>query len=86
MKHLISLAPLQGPLPIPHFLGWPDYTDKNTYDIIVPEDFKLSEGDTIVGIGSERVVKTIVERRPAKGDWSKQKIHKSPHFIRLGAI
>lgn len=86
MKHKISVAPLVGPLPIPHFLGWPDYTGKTIYDIIVPENIQLAEGDIIEGLGSHRVVKTIVERRPAKGDWSKQAVHKNPHFVRLKAL
>lgn len=83
MTHEILLAPLVGTLPIPHFLGWPDYTPKGTYDVIVPEDLSLAEGDTIVGMGSQRTITKVVERRPAKGDWSQQKVHKSPHFVRF---
>lgn len=85
MTHKITFAPLNGPLPIPHFLGWPDYTPKGTYDVIIPEKMELKEGDTIVGIGNKRIITNIIERRPAKGDWSKQKVHTQPHYVKFTA-
>jgi hypothetical protein len=81
------------PLPIPHCFGFPDYTDDNVYDLIVPEDFSLNEGDKVgltrqgqSAYRDEQVVKRIVERRPAMGDWSNQEVHKSPHFIRFTSV
>lgn len=94
MTHSIPTHFDQGaPLPIPHCFGFPDYTDDDTYDLIVPEDFSLSVGDNVEftrhGYSvyrDEHVVKSIIERRPANGDWSNQESHKAPHFIRFTSV
>jgi hypothetical protein len=91
MTHKIPFSFIQGePLPVPHFFGYPEYTPKKTYDIIIPESLSMSEGDIVVMCHhpesiyhKELTVKYIVERRKAKGDWSKQLIHKAPHFVRF---
>ena len=77
------------PLPIPHCFGFPEYTPNKTFDVIVPEDYSLDAGDSVVFMGQSTmhrknvVVSKIVTRRPAKGDWSKQAIHSNPHFVRF---
>ena len=86
MTHKFYIAPLNGPLPIPHLLQWPAYCEPNTYSAIIPEDMKVTDGDVFFkGYGADLKMK-ILERRPAKGDWSKQAIHKTPHYIRFKAI
>jgi hypothetical protein len=89
MNHIITKFPShEGPLPIPHCFQFPEYSPAFHYDVIVPSDLELSEGDGIyftsmpIG-GPEVTVKKIIERRPAKGDWSQQAVHKNPHFVRF---
>lgn len=85
MTHDIPyFIPLDQPLPIPHFFGLPDNTNDGFYHLIVPNNMILLEGHRIKIDGRDdgRLIKEIVERRPAKGDWSKN-ICKTPDFIRL---
>lgn len=83
MTHKIPFAPCNGPLPIPHLLQWPDYSEKSIYSAIIPEDMKIVDGDTFFeGHGVDLKI-SILERRPAKGDWSKQEKHKNPHYIKF---
>ena len=86
MEHKIQEAPLNGPLPIPHLLQWPDYSEPNTYSAIIPKDMPITDGDGFLkGYGAPLKIQ-VLERRPAKGDWSKQKHHKTPDYIRFIAI
>lgn len=81
MTHKIPIAPLNGALPIPHLLQWPDYSKPNHFSAIIPEDMILKDGDDFFkGYGLLLKI-SILERRSAKGDWSKQPVHKHPHFI-----
>jgi hypothetical protein len=83
MEHKIPFAPLNGPLPIPHLLQWPDYSEPMTYSAIIPEDMSVENGDTFFkGYGASLKI-SVLERRPAKGDWSKQAKHKNPHYIKF---
>jgi len=83
MTHEIPIAPLNGPLPIPHLLQWPDYSEPNTYSAIIPENMIISDGDTFFKGWGAGLKISVLERRPAKGDWSKQKVHKSPHYVKF---
>lgn len=88
MKHAINFGTTSGPLHIPHFLGYPDYTPPKTYDIIIPKELQLKEGDAITmdtetKYKKDIIISKIVKRRPAKGDWSEQKVHKTPDFVRF---
>jgi hypothetical protein len=85
MTHQIKPAPMNGILPIPHLLQWPNYSGPNTFSAIIPEDMVIENGDLFSkGYGAELKME-ILDRRPAKGDWSKQKIHKNPHYVRFTA-
>lgn len=84
MTHKIPVAKLNGLLPIPHLLQWPDYSEPNTYSAIIPETMEMSNQDYFSkGAGADLKISKILVRRPAKGDWSKQDIHKSPHYVRF---
>lgn len=91
MTHRIPFHFPQGaPLPIPHFFGFPNLNPPKTYDIIIPKDFLFSEGDTVImchdpgsAYSKNLSVGKIVERRPARGDWSKQSVHTSNHYVRF---
>lgn len=88
IHQILMYPPMEGLLPIPHCFQFPKDSPAKTYGVIVPEDLELSEGDgvylTSKPIGSpDLLIKQIVERRPAKGDWSKQKVHKNPHYVRF---
>lgn len=84
MQHTIPILSMHGPLPIPHLFQWPEYCRKRQYMAIIPNDMAIQEGDTFFkGSGIALGITKIVERRPAKGDWSKQPIHKKPDFIRF---
>ena len=84
MELKLPIAPLNGPLPIPHLLQWPDYSEPNTFSAIIPEDLLINNGDFFYVWGYGPALKvSIIERRPAKGDWSKQKVHKNPHYVRF---
>lgn len=84
MTHKIPVAKLNEPLQIPHLLQWPHYSEPNTYSAIIPEAMEMSSQDFFSkGYGVDLKISNILERRPAKGDWSKQDIHKSPHYVRF---
>lgn len=83
MTHNIPIPPMNGPLPIPHLLQWPDYQGPNQYFAIIPKEMTVADGD-LLQIGQGLKI-SILERRPAKGDWSKQNVHKNPDFIRFTA-
>lgn len=84
MEYYLPLAPLQGPLPIPHLFQWPDYTQKGEYHAIIPADFVIQKHDIFHnGLVGEKKISSILERRPAKGDWSKHSVHKNPDFIKF---
>lgn len=83
MTHKIPVLGPNDLLSIPHLLQWPDYEKPNTYSAIIPQDMVIADGDFFFkGYGHDLKI-SILERRPAKGDWSKQKVHKSPHYIRF---
>jgi len=86
MTHKIPIAPLNGPLPIPHLLQWPDYSEPGTYSAIIPETMEINEGDIFFKGYGQNLKMTILERRPAKGDWSNHHAHRSPHYIRFRAV
>lgn len=84
MKQEILIALTNGPLPIPHLLQWPDYSEPNIYSAIIPKDMEFNEGDLFTkGYGLDLKVVSILERRTAKGDWSRQKNHVNPDYIKF---
>jgi hypothetical protein len=53
-------------------------------DIIVKRTDEINEGDVIINeYGFSAKVKTIIERRPARGDWSSNSFDSKPDFIRI---
>lgn len=52
--------------------------------MIFPSDRSMSTGDMIVNEwGKERVVTEILERRKARGDWSKNPFDEAPDFVEV---
>ena len=85
MIHKFPVLNQNEPLEIPHLLQWPDYSKPNNYSAIIPSDMIINDGDEFFkGYGVPLKI-AILERRPAKGDWSKQQVHKNPHYIRFTA-
>lgn len=93
MTHKIPFSFEQSlPLPIPHFFGFPEYTEQKIYDVIIPDNLLFEVGDEVIMVhdpesvySKKLIIEKIVNRRPAKGDWTKQKAHKNPAFVRFVA-
>lgn len=84
MRHTISIPELNGPLLIPYLFQWPGYSEEDTYMAIVPRDMDIIRGDTFFkGVGNDLKIYKILDRRPAKGDWSKQPMHTRPDYIKF---
>lgn len=82
MIHEIPInVPQGGQTPIPHCFQYPPYTKDGVYELIVPKDYQMKIGDSFSGWDGS--LKAIVEQRPARGDWSKQPIHKHPDYIKI---
>lgn len=68
-------------LEFPHFIALPE---NGMAAIIMSDQADLSVGDEITTMyGGTMIVKEVVERRKAKGDWATNPFCTTPDFVRI---
>jgi hypothetical protein len=92
MQHVIIEQPAAGrALPLPHFLKMPKWNNTDYYTAIIESNRSIESGDEIGWMQNDEfkktgTVKSIIERRKAKGDWSKNTYDKAPDFINFDVL